>query len=136
MEREDVLDAVYGEQRIVKDPAHRNGLGYQFYHFSNAQFCNAAERLGSDWLPEDLKVFEDLGIAKRILDRAGRLCMSPKSAVFHSHSHTTGGLIQALLRHWLHPEALEDLGRSRDEKIDAPGCLEVIEKQGQTRWQG
>ena len=48
MEREDVLGRVYGEQRIVKDPAHRNGSGYQFYHFSNAQCCNSTERLGGD----------------------------------------------------------------------------------------
>src|ERR1700726_348071 len=35
MEREDALGALYGEHRIVKDPVHRNGLGYRFYHFSD-----------------------------------------------------------------------------------------------------
>src|SRR5579862_2346196 len=34
VERSDTFDTVYGEQRIVKDPAHRNGMGYRFYHFS------------------------------------------------------------------------------------------------------
>jgi rhamnosyltransferase len=94
LERKDALDAVYGEQRIVKDPAHRNGLGYRFYHFSDA---NAAMRR-SVWeatcFPEDLKVFEDLGIAKRILDAGWKIVYEPAACVFHSHSHTTSGLFK------------------------------------------
>ena len=94
LEREDTLDTLYGEQRIVKDPAHRNGLGYRFYHFSNV---NAAIRR-SVWetvlFPEDLRVFEDIGIAKGILDRGWKIVYEPDSAVFHSHSHTTVGLFK------------------------------------------
>jgi len=94
LEREDALDAVYGEQRIVKDPAHRNGLGYRFYHFSDV---NAAIRR-SVWeatnFPEDLKVFEDLGIAKRILDAGWKIVYEPEACVFHSHHHTTIGLFK------------------------------------------
>ena len=93
-EREDTLDTLYGEQRIVKDPAHRNGLGYRFYHFSDV---NAAIRR-SVWeavrFPEDLRVFEDIGIAKGILDRGWKIVYEPKSPVFHSHSHTTVGLFK------------------------------------------
>ena len=29
LERHDVLDAIYGENRRVKDPAHRNAMGYR-----------------------------------------------------------------------------------------------------------
>jgi rhamnosyltransferase len=94
MEREDALDTLYGEQRIVKDPAHRNGLGYRFYHFSDV---NAAIRR-SVWeavrFPEDLKVFEDMGIAKGILDAGWKIVYEPESPVFHSHSHTTVGLFK------------------------------------------
>ncbi|HEY3974209.1 MAG TPA: glycosyltransferase [Candidatus Sulfotelmatobacter sp.] len=94
LERQDALDAVYGEQRVVKDPAHRNGVGYRFYHFSDV---NAAIRR-SVWeavrFPEDLKVFEDLGIAKLILDAGWKIVYEPKAAVFHSHSHTTVGLFK------------------------------------------
>ena len=93
-EREDALDIVYGEKRIVKDPAHRNGLGYRFYHFSDV---NAAMRR-SVWeatcFPEDLKVFEDLGIAKRILDAGWKIVYEPEACVFHSHDHTTTGLFK------------------------------------------
>jgi rhamnosyltransferase len=94
LEREDALDLVYGNQRIVKDPAHRNGLGYRFYHFSDV---NAAMRR-SVWeatrFPEDLKVFEDLGIAKRILDGGWKIVYEPDACVFHSHNHTTMGLFK------------------------------------------
>lgn len=94
LEREDALDTLYGEQRIVKDPSHRNGLGYRFYHFSDV---NAAIRR-TVWhaarFPEEMKVFEDMGIAKRILDLGWKIVYEPSSTVFHSHSHSTVGLFK------------------------------------------
>lgn len=94
LERQQALDAVYGELRVVKDPAHRNGLGYRFYHFSDA---NAAIRR-SVWektqFPEDLKVFEDLGLAKRVLDSGWKIVYEPEAAVIHSHDHNTLGLFK------------------------------------------
>jgi len=93
-ERQETLDTVYGARKLVKDPAHRNGLGYRFYHFSDA---NAAIRR-SVWeatrFPEDLKVFEDLGIAKRILDSGWRIIYEPEAPVFHSHNHSTIALFK------------------------------------------
>ena len=94
LERQDALEAVYGCNKIVKDPAHPNGLGYRFYHFSDV---NAAIRR-SVWqttgFPEELRVFEDLGIAKRILDGGWKIVYEPESAVFHSHHHTNAGLFK------------------------------------------
>jgi rhamnosyltransferase len=94
MERRDTFDVLYGAQRFVKDPAHRNRLGYRFYHFSDV---NAAIRR-TVWeetrFPEDLKVFEDLGIAKRMLDRGWKIVYEPEAAVFHSHNHGTLGLFR------------------------------------------
>ena len=94
LERQDALDTIYGEKKLVKDPAQRNGVGYRFYHFSDV---NAAIRR-SVWeavrFPEDLKVFEDLGIAKGILDGGWKIVYEPKAAVFHSHTHTTIGLLK------------------------------------------
>jgi rhamnosyltransferase len=93
-ERHDTLDTIYGPKKIIKDPAHRNGLGYRFYHFSDA---NAAIRR-SVWeatrFPEDLKVFEDMGIAKRILDAGWKIVYEPEAAVIHSHNHSTIGLFK------------------------------------------
>ena len=94
LERQDALETVYGCKKIVKDPAQPNGLGYRFYHFSDV---NAAIRR-SVWettgFPEELRVFEDLGIAKRILDGGWKIVYEPESAVFHSHHHTTIGLFK------------------------------------------
>jgi rhamnosyltransferase len=93
-ERQDTLDTVYGARKLIKDPAHRNGLGYRFYHFSDA---NAAIRQ-SVWqatrFPEELKVFEDLGIAKLILDSGWKIVYEPEASVFHSHNHSTIGLFK------------------------------------------
>ena len=44
--------------------------------------------------PEDLKVFEDIGIAKRILDRGWKIVYEPAASVYHSHQHTTLGLFK------------------------------------------
>src|ERR1039458_4541478 len=94
LERQDALDAVYGEQKIVKDPAHRNGLGYRFYHFSDADAAMRRSVWGATRFPEDLKIFEDLGIAKRILDADWKIVYEPEACVFHSHQHTTMGLFK------------------------------------------
>jgi rhamnosyltransferase len=120
LERRDLFDTIYGEKKVVKDPTRRNGMGYRFYHFSNV---NAALRR-SVWeevrFPEDLKVFEDLGIAKGILDGGWKIVYEPKAAVFHSHTHSTIGLLKRyfdigytlrLLRIWDAPETRGSLVR-------------------------
>lgn len=93
-ERQDALEAVYGEKRVVKDPSGAAGLGYRYYHFSTV---NAAIRK-SVWqatpFPHDIKVFEDLAIAKLILDGGGKIVYEPRAAVYHSHNHTTAGLFK------------------------------------------
>ena len=140
LEREDVLGALYGEQRIVKDPAHRNGLGYQFYHFSDA---NAAIRR-SVWeavrFPEDLRVFEDIGIAKRILDAGWRIVYEPKSCVWHSHSHTTVALFKRyfdigytlkLLNIWDAPGTRKSL--LRDVRTSLRSKIGRMRKNGKAR---
>lgn len=93
-EREDALDAVYGRHRIIKDPAHRNGMGYRFYHFSDVNAAIRRSVWEAEHFPEDLRVFEDLGIAKRILDRGWKIVYEPKAAVYHSHTHSTVGLFK------------------------------------------
>ena len=94
MERQDALDAVYGEQKTVKDPARRTGTGYRFYHFSDVNAAIRRDIWDTVRFPEDLKVFEDLGIAKSILDSGWKIVYEPKAPVYHSHSHTTVGLFK------------------------------------------
>jgi rhamnosyltransferase len=87
VERRDTFDTVYGEQRIVKDPAHRNGLGYRFYHFSDVNSALRRTVWQSHPYPEDLKMYEDLAIAKRILDAGWKIVYEPEAPVFHSHQY-------------------------------------------------
>ena len=94
MERFDTFDRVYGEQRIVKDPAHRNGLGYRFYHFSDANSALRRSVWEANPYPEDLKMFEDLAIAKRILDAGWKIVYEPTAPVFHSHNYTNKQLFK------------------------------------------
>jgi len=93
-ERQDTLDTVYGAQKFVKDPAHRNGLGYRFYHFSDVNAAIRRDVWKASPFPEDMKVFEDLGIAKLILDNGWKIVYEPEAAVFHSHNHSTVGLFK------------------------------------------
>jgi len=120
LERQVTLDAVYGARKVVKDPAHPDGLGYRFYHFSDA---NAAIRRGvwdATRFPDDLKVFEDMGIAKRILDQGWKIVYDPEAAVYHSHNHNTLGLFKRyfdlgytlkLLKIWDTPGIRKSLSR-------------------------
>jgi rhamnosyltransferase len=94
LERQDALSTLYGEQKLVKDPASQQERGYLFYHFSDVNAALRRSVWQSSLFPENLKVFEDLGIAKRILDAGWKIAYEPAAAVFHSHRHTTSGLFK------------------------------------------
>ena len=126
LERQDALNALYGAHRIVKDPACRNDCGYLFYHFSDVNAAMRRSVWQSALFPENLKVFEDLGIAKLILDAGWKVVYEPAAAVFHSHQHTTLGLFKRyfdigytlkLLKIWDAP------GTKRSMLRDASGLL-------------
>ena len=94
LERQDALDAVYGEQKVVKDPRNDAGFGYRYYHFSTVNAALRRTTWQSTPFPEDVKVFEDLAIAKRILEQGGKIVYEPQAAVYHSHNHSTSGLFK------------------------------------------
>jgi rhamnosyltransferase len=93
-EREDALSTIYGEVRLVKEPATRGQLGYRYYHMSTVNAAIRRDVWEATKFPEELKVFEDLGIAKRILDRGWKIVYEPAASVYHSHHHTTLGLFK------------------------------------------
>ncbi|MFZ1006125.1 MAG: glycosyltransferase family 2 protein [Candidatus Sulfotelmatobacter sp.] len=88
-ERQDTFDVIYGPHKIVKDPAHRNGGGYKFYHFSDVNSAIRRSVWEANPYPENVKIFEDLAIAKRILDAGWKIVYEPEAAVFHSHDYNT-----------------------------------------------
>ncbi len=88
-ERHDALNTMYGSERVVKDASSKERLGYRYYHFSDANAAIRREVWEATRFPEDLKVFEDLGIAKKILDAGWHIVYEPEASVVHSHNHTT-----------------------------------------------
>jgi rhamnosyltransferase len=94
LERQDTLDTLYGGQRIVKDPSGSSERGYRYYHFSDVNSAIRKCVWQATKFPEDLKVFEDLGIAKQILDGGWKIVYEPRACVYHSHNHTTAGLFK------------------------------------------
>ena len=114
LERFDTFDAVYGEKKIVKDPAHRNGLGYRFYHFSDVNSALRRTVWETIPYPENFKVFDEPGNCEtdsgcRMEDRlrAGCAGVSFSSLQFPA-------AVQTLFRYWIHAERATDLGRARD----------------------
>jgi glycosyltransferase involved in cell wall biosynthesis len=93
-ERQDALDAVYGEKRLVKDPSRGAELGYRYYHFSTVNGALRRSAWQATPFPEDIKVFEDLAIAKCLLGRGWKIVYEPRASVYHSHNHTTKGLFK------------------------------------------
>ncbi|HVI11182.1 MAG TPA: glycosyltransferase [Candidatus Binatia bacterium] len=133
-ERRDVFDTIYGEQRLVKDPALGNQLGYRFFHFSDANSAIRRSVWEATRFPEDLAVFEDIGIAKRILDAGWKIVYEPNAAVFHSHYHSTLGLFKRYfdigftlqrLKIWdspgVGPSMLRDAGKLLKRKLSSGG---------------
>jgi glycosyltransferase involved in cell wall biosynthesis len=94
LERQHTLNAMYGNERIVKEPCSREKLGYRYYTFSTVNAGIRRNVWQSTPFPENLKVFEDLGIAKSILEAGHKIVYEPQAAVYHSHNHTTIGLFK------------------------------------------
>jgi len=85
LERRSAFESMYGGARIVKMPMDGVGLGHKYYHFSNANSAIRRSVWETTRFPEELKVFEDVGIAKRILDSGWSIVYEPEAAVYHSH---------------------------------------------------
>jgi rhamnosyltransferase len=94
VERSDTFDTVYGEKKMVKDPAHRNGMGYRFYHFSDVNSALRRSVWEANPYPEDLKMFEDVAIAKRVLDAGWKIVYEPEAPVYHSHHYSAKQLFK------------------------------------------
>ena len=93
-ERQETLATIYSDERLVKSISTRENLGYRYYHFSNANAAIRKVVWEATRFPEDFKVFEDLGIAKHILDSGWKIVYEPRAPVYHSHNHATLGLFK------------------------------------------
>jgi len=109
LERQVVLGAVYGVNKIVKEPSRKQDLGYLYYFLSTANAAIRKDVWAATGFPEELRVYEDIGIAKRILDGGWKIVYEPDAAVYHSHNHSLtvlfkryfdGGVVRKQLGIW------------------------------------
>jgi rhamnosyltransferase len=94
IERQHTLSTVYGEERIVKQQGNRESLGYLYYHFSDVNSAIRRDLWQAMGFPDQLKHFEDVGIAKSILDGGWKVVYEPRAGVYHSHHHTATELFK------------------------------------------
>ncbi len=94
LERQLVLSTMYPEARIVKEPKHKADLGYRYYHFSTVNAAIRKSVWESHPFPEQLKIYEDVGIAKAILDAGWKIVYDPTASVHHSDNHTSANLFK------------------------------------------
>src|SRR5262249_9375005 len=78
VERHHNLTTTYGDIRIVKEAKSKEKLGYRYYFFSDANSAIRKDVWQATGFPEELKVFEDIGIAKRILDSGKKIVYEPR----------------------------------------------------------
>lgn len=88
LERQVVLATMYGDVKIVKEPSRKRELGYRYYHLSTVNAAFRKNVWESTGFPEELKIFEDVGIAKRILDSGWKIVYEPTATVYHSDNHS------------------------------------------------
>ena len=94
LERQVVLSTMYGDAKVVKAASRKRELGYRYYHLSTVNAAIRKSVWESTGFPESLKIFEDVGIAKRILDGGWKIVYEPAASVYHSDNHTPTGLFK------------------------------------------
>jgi rhamnosyltransferase len=94
LERQTVLSKIYGDEKIIKEPSRKKELGYRYYHLSTVNAALRKDVWQATGFPQELKIYEDVGIAKRILDAGWTIVYEPAAAVFHSDNHSSKGLFK------------------------------------------
>ena len=94
LERRAVLSRVYGDEKIIKEASRKRELGYRYYHLSTVNAAIRKDVWQATGFPQELKIYEDVGIAKRILDAGWRIVYEPAAAVYHADNHSSKGLFK------------------------------------------
>lgn len=85
-EREATFGYLYPTSFEVKTKARVPELGIRTYHFSDVTSAFLADVARATRFPEDIPTFEDVGIAKRLLDAGHRVAYVPDAVVLHAHA--------------------------------------------------
>jgi hypothetical protein len=96
VERAATFSFLYPNDPELKTKADVARLGLRTFHFSDVTSAFRTEVLRRVRFPEDLPTFEDIGVAKRLLDRGETLAYVPTAAVIHGADL---GIVQIVRRH-------------------------------------
>jgi rhamnosyltransferase len=88
------LEKIYPATPLVKQKADLSILGLRTYHMTNVNSAYIKSVWESTRFPEDLIACEDVGIAKRILEKGYRIAYVPEAAVLHSHNYSVGNILK------------------------------------------
>jgi rhamnosyltransferase len=126
LEREMSFAYFYPSEPVLKTTESASTLGIKAYHFSDVTSAFLTSVLQDLRFPDELDVFEDAGIAKRIMDAGYRIAYVPEAAVLHAHELDLKAMWR---RHWKLGEVYQRLGifravkESRQTKKSRPGSL-------------
>ncbi|MBA3654656.1 MAG: glycosyltransferase, partial [Actinobacteria bacterium] len=82
-EREATFGFLYPDEPEIKTKADIARLGLRAFHFSDVTSAFVADVLRRTRFPEDIPTFEDIGVAKRLLDDGHALAYVPDAVVEH-----------------------------------------------------
>jgi len=91
------LATIYPDEPMVKRLSDLPTTGLRTYHFSNVCSAFLKEVWQEVRFPEDLGICEDVGIAKRILEKGYLIAYVPTAVVRHSHNY---GVQETLRRYF------------------------------------
>jgi rhamnosyltransferase len=92
-ERAATFGFLYPETAELKTKADVARMGLRAFHFSDVTSAFVTDVLREVRFPEDLPTFEDIGVAKRLLDRGDTLAYVPTAAVIHGDRMAGGRLV-------------------------------------------
>lgn len=84
-EREATYEYLYPETPVLKSKARIRELGIRAFTFSDVTSAFLTDVARRVRFPDDLGIFEDVGIAKRLLDDGCHIAYVPDAVVFHVH---------------------------------------------------
>lgn len=87
-EREATFRFLYPSRPEIKTKASIPELGLRTFHFSDVTSAFDTSIARSVGFPTDLPTFEDVGVAKRLLDAGHRIAYVPEAVVLHAHQLT------------------------------------------------
>lgn len=87
-ERQATFAYLYPEVGEVKTKDSIRALGLRAFHFSDVSSAFLRDVIQRVSFPTDLPTFEDVGVAKRLLDAGLRIAYVPEAAVLHAHGLT------------------------------------------------